>query len=102
MIFSKADMVDALLAVAEIPRKECGDIVDTIFDAIVEALKAGQRIEIRGLGTFRLHRRPARRGRNMHTGEPMDIPEKTIVRFKASPMLLADLNPKPIDPVEAP
>lgn len=101
MIFGKADMVDTLLAL-EIPRKECGEIVDTVFGAIVEALKAGERIEIRGLGTFRLHRRLPRPGRNLHTGESMVIPEKTIVRFKASPLLLAILNPKPIDPVEAP
>jgi integration host factor subunit beta len=102
MIFGKADMVDALLEVAEIPRKECGEIVETIFDAILEGLQAGQRVEIRGLGTFRLRKRNARIGRNPHTGEPLAIPEKTVVYFKASPALLKDLNPVSIDPVKAP
>ena len=57
--------------------------VKTIIDAISNRLANGGRIEVRGFGSFGLNYRPARKGRNPKTGEPVDIPEKYVPHFKA-------------------
>ena len=56
--------------------------VKTILDAMVEALSTGQRIEIRGFGSFALNRRPPRIGRNPKSGDKVMVPEKRVPHFK--------------------
>jgi len=57
--------------------------VKTILDAMSEALSRGDRIEIRGFGSFALNYRPPRVGRNPKSGEKVDVPEKWVPHFKA-------------------
>ena len=57
-------------------QKDIGKIVDTLFNSITKALKNGDRIELRGFGTFTTKLRDARIGRNPKTGEPVAIPKK--------------------------
>ena len=57
-------------------------VVNTIFDAMVDALKRGDRIEIRGFGSFQVKLRDARDGRNPKTGEPVHIGSKRTPFFK--------------------
>lgn len=66
--------------------------VDTIFDAIVNALVCGRRVEIRGFGIFFANSRDARIGRNPRTGRPIFISAKRVPRFKASGALFERLN----------
>ncbi|MDP2025727.1 integration host factor subunit beta [Sulfuriferula sp.] len=57
--------------------------VKTILDAISKNLAEGERIEIRGFGSFSLNYRPPRIGRNPKTGEKVEVPEKRVPHFKA-------------------
>lgn len=56
--------------------------VDLILDSIAQALIEGRRVEIRNFGSFSVHHRPARVGRNPKTGEAVSIPEKHVPHFK--------------------
>lgn len=56
--------------------------VKTLVDTMTNALVKGQRIEIRGFGSFDLNYRPARVGRNPKTGEKVNVPEKYVPHFK--------------------
>ena len=57
--------------------------VKVILDAMTDALARGDRIEIRGFGSFSLNHRPPRIGRNPRSGERVDVPEKWVPHFKA-------------------
>ena len=59
-------------------------IVETIFDSVVRSLRAGDKIEIRGFGSFRTRQRKPRVGRNPKTGERVEVPAKKIPFFKPS------------------
>ena len=56
--------------------------VKVLVDTMTRSLARGQRIEIRGFGSFDLNHRPARVGRNPKTGEKVDVPEKYVPHFK--------------------
>ena len=63
--------------------KDAEIAVKVILDAMTEALARGDRIEIRGFGSFSLNHRPPRIGRNPRSGERVDVPEKWVPHFKA-------------------
>lgn len=65
-----------------ISKKDTEVVVNTIFDSMIEALKSGERIEIRGFGSFSINRRPPRIGRNPRSGEQVVVPEKLVPHFK--------------------
>jgi integration host factor subunit beta len=69
-------------------------IVDAIFDRIVGALCDGDRVGLRGFGSFRVKRRPPRDGRNPRTGEDVAVPEKWVPAFKGATDLRRRLNIK--------
>ena len=81
---TKADLIDEVSRVVEMTRKESEIIVETIFDSIVKSLRGGDKIEIRGFGSFRTRQRQARIGRNPKSGERVDVPAKRIPFFKPS------------------
>ncbi len=66
---TKADLIDEVSKLAELTRKDSEVIVETIFDSIVRSLRVGDKIEIRGFGSFRTRQRKPRVGRNPKTGE---------------------------------
>ena len=59
---------------------------------IVEALRRGEKVELRGFGSFRLRRRDARRGRNPKTGSRVDVPPKLVSFFRPGKELKAQIN----------
>ncbi len=63
--------------------KDADFAVNTILDAMTQSLASGQRIEIRGFGSFALNTRPPRVGRNPKSGEKVLVPEKRVPHFKA-------------------
>jgi integration host factor subunit beta len=65
-----------------ISKKDTEVVVNTIFDAMTDALRTGERIEIRGFGSFQVKVREAREGRNPKTGEEVHIPAKRTPFFK--------------------
>ena len=81
---TKADLIDEVSQLAELTRKDSEVIVETIFDSIVRSLRVGDKIEIRGFGSFRTRQRKPRVGRNPKTGERVEVPAKKIPFFKPS------------------
>ena len=63
--------------------KDAEVVVKAILDAMITTLVKGQRIEIRGFGSFGINHRPPRTGRNPKTGEKVPVPEKFVPHFKA-------------------
>jgi len=89
---TKADLIEEVLRISELPRKESETIVETIFESIIEALQKGDKIEIRGFGSFRTRQRRGRVGRNPKTGEKVEVPAKKIPFFKPSKELKDFVN----------
>jgi integration host factor subunit beta len=83
-LMTKADLIDEVSRLAELTRKDSEVIVETIFDSVVRSLRAGDKIEIRGFGSFRTRQRKPRVGRNPKTGERVEVPAKKIPFFKPS------------------
>ena len=81
---TKADLIDEVSRLAELTRKDSEVIVETIFDSIVRSLRVGDKIEIRGFGSFRTRQRKPRVGRNPKTGDRVEVPAKKIPFFKPS------------------
>lgn len=81
---TKADLIEDVARKTELSRKDSEVIVDTIFEGIVKSLRGGDKIEIRGFGSFRTRHRNSRVGRNPKTGERVDVPAKDIPYFKPS------------------
>jgi integration host factor subunit beta len=89
---TKADLIEEVLRITELPRKESETIVETIFESIIESLQKGEKIEIRGFGSFRTRERRGRVGRNPKTGEKVEVPAKKIPFFKPSKELKDFVN----------
>jgi integration host factor subunit beta len=89
---TKADLIEEVLNITELPRKESETIVETIFDNIIQALQKGEKIEIRGFGSFRTRERRGRVGRNPKTGEKVEVKAKKIPFFKPSKELKDFVN----------
>jgi integration host factor subunit beta len=81
---TKAELIEEVSRVIEMSRKDSEVIVETIFDSIVRALRASEKIEIRGFGSFRTRQRQPRIGRNPKTGTRVEVPAKRIPFFKPS------------------
>ena len=95
---TKADLIDEVSRLAELTRKDSEVIVETIFDSVVRSLRAGDKIEIRGFGSFRTRQRKPRTGRNPKTGEKVEVPAKKIPFFKPSKELKDLVNEGVSDP----
>jgi integration host factor subunit beta len=89
---TKADLVEEVIRITEMPRKESETVVETIFESIISALRENDKIEIRGFGSFRTRQRRGRIGRNPKTGEKVDVPPKKIPYFKPSKELKEFVN----------
>ena len=81
---TKADLIENVSQAVEMSRKDSEIIVETIFESIVKSLRSGDKIEIRGFGSFRTRQRNSRIGRNPKTGARVDVPAKRIPFFKPS------------------
>ncbi|HJX14619.1 MAG TPA: integration host factor subunit beta [Candidatus Deferrimicrobiaceae bacterium] len=90
---TKSDLVQKLSEkVSTLTKKECEVIVDTVFQNMRDALHRGEKIEIRGFGSFTVRLRRAKEGRNPKTGEKVAIPEKRIPFFKVGKELRELVN----------
>jgi len=73
--------------------RDVGDAVNAILDAMTQAMVCGQRIEIRGFGSFSLSLRAPRVGRNPKSGENVQVPGKQVPHFKAGKELRERVDP---------
>jgi integration host factor subunit beta len=91
---TKAELVEEVTQLGDLTRRDGEVIVDTIFDSVIHALKTGDKIEIRGFGSFRIRQRKPRIGRNPKTGAKVEVPAKRVPYFKPSKELRDLVNPK--------
>jgi integration host factor subunit beta len=89
---TKAELVDEIAQKADLTRKHSEVIVDAVFSSIVEALQGGDKIELRGFGSFRVRHRASRTGRNPKTGDSVLVPAKKVPYFKPGKELRELIN----------
>jgi integration host factor subunit beta len=92
-IMTKADLVEKVTRLGDLTRRDGEVIVETVFDSVISALQSGDKIEIRGFGSFRIRQRNPRIGRNPKTGERVEVPAKRVPYFKPSKELRDLVNP---------
>ena len=99
---TKAELVEEVSRVSDLTKKHSEVIVDTVFRSIIEALHRGEKIELRGFGSFRLRKREPRKGRNPKTGDKVDVPPKKVPYFKPGKELKELINKEPAPAVPSP
>lgn len=92
---TKAVLVEEVAQVTDLTKKHAEVIVETVFRSIIDALHRGEKIELRGFGSFRLRQREPRRGRNPKTGDRVDVPPKKVPYFKPGKELKELINRDP-------
>ena len=90
---TKAQFAAQLSTTVEMNKPETEKIVDAVFAAIGQALKDGEKLDIRGFGSFKVKDQAARVARNPRTGEAIAVPAKKVAGFKPSKELAELLNP---------
>ena len=99
---TKAALVEEVSRAADLTKKHAEVIVDAVFRSIVTALHRGEKIELRGFGSFRLRQREPRKGRNPKTGDRVDVPPKRVPYFKPGKELKELINRGPAPSAGAP
>ena len=89
---TRADLIEEISRVIEMSRKDSEVILEAILDGIARSLIAGDKVEIRGFGSFRIRERQGRIGRNPKTGVRVDVPAKRVPYFKPGKELKALIN----------
>ena len=92
----KAALAEKVADVGDLPKMRAALIVETVLGSILAALHRGEKVELRGFGSFRLRRREPHRGRNPRTGDPVDVPLKRVAYFTPGRELkLINRDPSP-------
>lgn len=92
MPITKSELIDQVADKLRLPKARAEQIVDTIFDAMVNALKQGEGIEIRGFGSFTVREYKGYEGRNPRTGEAVKVAQKRLPFFKVGKELRERVN----------
>ena len=79
---NKAELINAVAAAAEVSKKDAEAVLTATLDAITDALKEGDKVQLVGFGSFEVKSRAARIGRNPKTKESIDIPASKVPVFK--------------------
>jgi integration host factor subunit beta len=89
---TKSDLIELVADQLHLPKGKAELIVNCIFDSMEEALKRGERIEIRGFGSFEIRHYKAYEGRNPRTGDPVGVEPKRLPFFKVGKELKERVN----------
>ena len=99
---TKRDLIDEVLKqFSRFSRRDAEVMVNTVFDSMTTALTKGERIEIRGFGSFVVKQRQAREGRNPKTGELVAVHAKRVPFFKVGKELRLRVDGKPWTPEDS-
>jgi integration host factor subunit beta len=90
---TKAHLVDQVAVAAEVSKQEAEKMVNSLLGTITEGLQSGDKLELRGFGSFKVRDRKARQARNPRTGEIIQVPAQRVATFKPSKELALLLNP---------
>jgi len=89
---TKSDLIEMVANKLHLPKGKAELIVNCIFDSMEESLKKGERIEIRGFGSFEIRHYKAYEGRNPRTGDPVGVQPKRLPFFKVGKELKERVN----------
>ena len=79
---TRVDLAESVAAATGLFKKDAEEIVEEVFETLIESLRQGSKIELRGFGSFRLRERRSRIGRNPSTGARVEVPAKRVCYFK--------------------
>lgn len=79
---TKAELVTKVVQKTNLGKRDAGVVVQTILDSIINSLQEGEKVELRGFGSFKIRVRGPRKGRNPKTGDTVEVPTKKIPYFK--------------------
>lgn len=79
---NKTELIAKVAELSELTKKDATKAVDAVFEAISQALQAGEKVQIIGFGNFEVRERAARKGRNPQTGEEIEIAASKVPAFK--------------------
>ena len=94
---TKADLVEKVADTLKLTKKETDAIVGIIFQSIRDSLSKGDKVELRGFGSFRIRDRNARTARNPKSGERVEVPAKKVPFFKAGKALREMVDEKGLE-----
>ena len=94
---TKAELVEKVASTIKLTKKETEVIVGIIFQSITDSLSEGDKVELRGFGSFRIRERNARIGRNPKSGEQVEVPAKKVPFFKAGKELRELVDEKDLE-----
>lgn len=80
---TKAEIVEKASAAIDLPKRKGEVVVNEVLQCIIDALADGDRVDLRGFGSFRISSRHKRLGRNPRTGEEIKVPAKRVPLFRA-------------------
>lgn len=89
---NKAELINAIVAKSEMSKKDADVALSAVIDSIKEALKAGEKVQIVGFGTFSVKERAARTGKNPATGETIQIAACKVPAFAAGKALKDEIQ----------
>ena len=90
---TKSELIELIASKQQhLPFRDVELAIKTVLESMSDALAAGRRIEVRGFGSFSLHHRPPRIGRNPKTGDPVVLPGKYVPHFKPGKQLRERVN----------
>ena len=93
---NKSDLIEEVARIAGLTHEESEIVVTAVFERIVQALVKGERVELRGLGTFGVRQRRPRTGLNQKSGAIVEIPARKAPFFRMGNELRAILNPEAV------
>ena len=80
---TKKEFISVIAEKAGVSKKDTEAVYDALWDSIIENLKAGEKVQVTGFGTFEVRERPERVAKNPRTGETINIPASKAPAFKA-------------------
>ena len=89
---NRTELIDKVAKESALSKAAAEQVVNSVFSAIAEAMKSGDKVTLVGFGTFSVTERAAREGRNPKSGEKITIPAKKVAKFKAGSKLCQELD----------
>ena len=89
---TKANLIDQIAETTQSTKKDAEQVIDAVLGQITEALAKGEKVDLRGFGSFQANRKKERQGRNPQTGDAITIAAKTVTVFKPSKELAERVN----------
>lgn len=89
---TKAELAEEISVKINLSKKDTEQIISIIFESIIDALSKGDKVELRGFGSFRIRHRSSREGRNPKTGLKVKVPSKKVPFFRAGKELKENVN----------